>query len=50
MTPALFGLLDMGLSFGVVLIFGIWQLRSLRRGSVTRADKSKDPPNDGGIG
>jgi hypothetical protein len=43
MTPGLYALFDMGLSFGAVLAFGIWQLRSLARG-----EKHKTPPGSDG--
>jgi len=43
MSPALYAFFDMGLSFGVVLAFCIWELRSL-----ARAEKHNKPPgNDG---
>ncbi|PNG24788.1 hypothetical protein CR492_16930 [Methylocella silvestris] len=32
MSPKIFGILDMALSFGGVFAFGLWQLACLRRG------------------
>ncbi|SFK66323.1 hypothetical protein SAMN05444581_11434 [Methylocapsa palsarum] len=39
MTPALYALFELGLSFGVVLALGLWQLHCL-----ARAEKRKAPP------
>ena len=44
MNPDSYGLIEMALSFGLVLLFGAWQLVSLDRAKKKTRDKAAAPP------
>ena len=44
MDPNNYGLIEMALSFGVVLLFCVWQLISLERGKKKTRDKAAAAP------
>ena len=47
MGNALFGALDLGLAFAVVLGIGLWQLIAVRRSIRRHRERSDDGPEDG---
>lgn len=48
MGNALFGALDLGLAFAVVLGIGLWQLIAVRRSIRRDRERSDGGPGDGG--
>ena len=44
MNPNNYGLVEMALSFGVVLLFCVWQLVSLERAKKRTREKTAAPP------
>jgi hypothetical protein len=44
MNPDNYGLIEMALSFGLVLLFGVWQLVSLDRAKKKTREKAAAPP------
>jgi hypothetical protein len=46
MDPNNYGLIEMGLSFGVVLLFGVWQLISLANAKKKTREKAAQRTNE----
>ncbi len=44
MDPKYYGLIEMTLSFGVVLALGLWELRSLAKAKRRRRENAPSPP------
>jgi len=40
MNPDNYGLIEMGFTFGLVIVFGVWQLRSLEKAKKKTREKA----------